>query len=1086
MKKLMNLLVLLVLVLGLTACQDPITIDVDEDHASGITLTEGDTFDIADYAIDTNDEEGLVYETLDQSVATVSGTIIEAVGEGTTTIVIRSVSDSNVSVEIPLTVRKLVTITTELTEINLTQEDVYDVVVTSNDGLTYESSNLDVFVVDDNGQITAKEVGEATLTITSTYDPDTTLEIPVTVGLLVELSVSTDDYILVVGDTMNLSVTTNDTVTYQSSQSTVISVSDSGAITALGFGTADVIITSETDPSKSVTVSFTVLKVTEELAITGDDVLVVDMTSQLEITASPVGAFEGVTWESLDDTIVSVDDNGVMTAHLVGTTTITATSTLDTSIIATFDVEVINVIVADSTAVSGSTYTYNGVELEFGSKLFATVTDALAAASSGTLVILDGSFEETVSIDHDGVTLTGIEGTTYHGVISIAADDITIEGLSFTGESMIQNSTSISNLTIMNNTADGLTNTTDAFILVSDITGLVITNNTFQNFTIEAIRINSIPDGTVEISHNVFFNVTLAIGIESNNDYAMTTELQLWWNDIDDVDMAFEIDMHYNGSMKAIEAIVRFNTVHDALTNAYSPSGSTVDYTLNFWGCVELDMAQFPNIDPYYLRGFYTVKEQVPSEQEYNPEYPVMILIDNPIEEIMIGETHTYEYSILPMEQSDHPVKFITGNPELVATNILGEITPLKSGIAYIQIRSAINSSIRVQDDFSIVTTPGIELTPSNVYNNVLVGDSFTLAAEPFPVAYEAESVSFVSDNPSVATIDGSGQVQALSEGLVTFTASLDSDPSVTQTFTTYVYGALDQTNPLDYLTMNQITYTTSHKWIAYGFAYNYNDWKYESVSRYYFDNIDINQDKMVPVSYGIRPGEPMDPLPVGVTKYNPENVHWVVIHDTANTATGAGALSHANYLYNGAMAGTELWVSWHFTIDHEEVYQHLPTNERGYHAGDGSTSPGEGTYLGGGNRNGIGIEMSVQDDGDTMRTWQRTAKLAVDLLLQYNLPRDHQKYHNDFSGKDCPNTLRNAGLIPLFEEFVDVEYHMATTFPGASITFTSNNPEFVDDHGRVIAMPERAMTVSYTITVDYNGQVQSRTFYSYLPGTVR
>ena len=26
-------------------------------------------------------------------------------------------------------------------------------------------------------------------------------------------------------------------------------------------------------------------------------------------------------------------------------------------------------------------------------------------------------------------------------------------------------------------------------------------------------------------------------------------------------------------------------------------------------------------------------------------------------------------------------------------------------------------------------------------------------------------------------------------------------------------------------------------------------------------------------------------------------------------------------------------------------------------------------------------------------------------------------KYHNDFSGKDCPNTLRNAGLIPLLEK---------------------------------------------------------------------
>jgi N-acetylmuramoyl-L-alanine amidase len=62
----------------------------------------------------------------------------------------------------------------------------------------------------------------------------------------------------------------------------------------------------------------------------------------------------------------------------------------------------------------------------------------------------------------------------------------------------------------------------------------------------------------------------------------------------------------------------------------------------------------------------------------------------------------------------------------------------------------------------------------------------------------------------------------------------------------------------------------------------------------------------------------------------------------------------------------------------------------------------------------------------------------------------------------------------------------MATMFPGAEITFTSHNPEFLDNHGRVIAMPDRAMTVSYTITVTYDGTTESRTFYTYLPGTIR
>ena len=297
----------------------------------------------------------------------------------------------------------------------------------------------------------------------------------------------------------------------------------------------------------------------------------------------------------------------------------------------------------------------------------------------------------------------------------------------------------------------------------------------------------------------------------------------------------------------------------------------------------------------------------------------------------------------------------------------------------------------------------------------------------------------------------------------------------------------------LDYLTSEQVSYSTSHSWIAYGFAYNYNDTRYESVSRYYFDDIVVNDSKMVPITYGIRPGEPMSDLSPGVTPFNDENIYWVVVHDTASTGTGSGALAHANYLYNSAMAGTALWVSWHYTVDDTYIYQHLPENERGYHAGDGSSLALQGyynsnngiTYLGGGNRNGIGIEMAVNDDGDMYRTWQRAAKLVVDILVRHNMPITQQKYHNDFSGKDCPNTLRNAGLIWLFEEFVKVEFDVKTYHPNAEITFITNNPEYLDNHGRIIAMPQRAMTVSYTIIVVEDGVTNSRTFYTYLPGTV-
>ena len=56
----------------------------------------------------------------------------------------------------------------------------------------------------------------------------------------------------------------------------------------------------------------------------------------------------------------------------------------------------------------------------------------------------------------------------------------------------------------------------------------------------------------------------------------------------------------------------------------------------------------------------------------------------------------------------------------------------------------------------------------------------------------------------------------------------------------------------------------------------------------------------------------------------------------------GAGALSHANYLWNAAVNGDVLNTSWHFTMDDKQLYQHIPVDEIAYHAGDkpGGTLP--------------------------------------------------------------------------------------------------------------------------------------------------
>lgn len=100
----------------------------------------------------------------------------------------------------------------------------------------------------------------------------------------------------------------------------------------------------------------------------------------------------------------------------------------------------------------------------------------------------------------------------------------------------------------------------------------------------------------------------------------------------------------------------------------------------------------------------------------------------------------------------------------------------------------------------------------------------------------------------------------------------------------------------------------------------------------------------------------------------NPMKAKYLTIHETANTARGANAEAHAKYLYNQATKGTFRTASWHFTVDDKQIYQHLPTNENGWHAGDGGGS---------GNRESIGIEIAVNQDGDYNKAVENAQKLA-------------------------------------------------------------------------------------------------------------
>lgn len=142
----------------------------------------------------------------------------------------------------------------------------------------------------------------------------------------------------------------------------------------------------------------------------------------------------------------------------------------------------------------------------------------------------------------------------------------------------------------------------------------------------------------------------------------------------------------------------------------------------------------------------------------------------------------------------------------------------------------------------------------------------------------------------------------------------------------------------------------------------------------------------------------------------------------------------------------------------------------------------------GGGNANAIGIESACNKGSDLWYTYQITAQLVANLLKNNNLDTTRVYGHHAFSGKDCPQTLLQLNGDPWnkFMALVESEYAILMNMSNYSISMVSNNPDILNNKGRITSIPTQTTTVSYTVTVTNNstGVSKTATFSSIVHGS--
>ena len=145
-----------------------------------------------------------------------------------------------------------------------------------------------------------------------------------------------------------------------------------------------------------------------------------------------------------------------------------------------------------------------------------------------------------------------------------------------------------------------------------------------------------------------------------------------------------------------------------------------------------------------------------------------------------------------------------------------------------------------------------------------------------------------------------------------------------------------------------------------------------------------------------------------------------------------------------------------------------------------------EGRICGtGGNRNSIGIESCVNEGSDLWWTWQKTAQLVADIMVRQNLDITRVRGHHFFSGKNCPQPMleNDQEIWYEFLELVEAEYELLTKYAGYEVSIVSNNPDIVNNEGRVVKQPAETTCVTYTITFTKGSETKSITLASMVKG---
>jgi uncharacterized protein YjdB len=316
---------------------------------SNHTINEGEQFTLVPSILPANaTNTNVVWSSTNEEVASVVNGVVSGKKAGETKIIVET-EDGKFTAECNLTVNKLVipveSISLDKSEHSITEGEKFTLtanvlpVNATNMNVVWSSSNEEIANVN-NGVVTTLKAGDVNIIATTevgSFTAKCVLHVQSKAIAVSGIRLNHNEYDLIEGEKYQLQAeilpinATNKNIIWTSSNTDIVSVIN-GEISGLKSGEANVIATTEDggfSASCKVIVSKRIIPI-ENINITNSiSTLLVGNSYKLEYEILPLNASnKDISWSSENEEIISVDQEGNITAHKVGETVINVKSKL--------------------------------------------------------------------------------------------------------------------------------------------------------------------------------------------------------------------------------------------------------------------------------------------------------------------------------------------------------------------------------------------------------------------------------------------------------------------------------------------------------------------------------------------------------------------------------------------------------------------------------------------------------------------------------------------------------------------------------------------------------------------------------------